>query len=106
MRIHLRITEKRRLATAAAAITQRIVILSRPLVFLPILPFKKGSTVVAIVVGIGVDGRKVRAISCISVCSLRPRQGRRAYFNPTDMPQAITGKGLKRLCNGRNDSGF
>lgn len=69
MRIHLRITEKRRLATAAAAITQRIVILSRPLVFLPILPFKKGSTVVAIVVGIGVDGRKVRAISCISVCS-------------------------------------
>lgn len=75
MRVHVRITENRRLATAAAAIKQRIVILNKPLVFLPVLPFKKGSAVVAIVVGVSVDGREGWSLSCISVCSLRPRQG-------------------------------
>ena len=51
------------------------MILNNPLVFLPVLPFKKGSAVVAIVVGIGVGGRAMLEISCISVSSLRPRQG-------------------------------
>jgi hypothetical protein len=58
MEEHVRITEKRRLATAAAAIKQRMVILSRPLVFLPILPLRKGSIVVAIVAGVGIDGEE------------------------------------------------
>lgn len=39
-----RITEKSRLATAAAAIVRRIMILSKPLVLLLELPCRKGST--------------------------------------------------------------
>jgi hypothetical protein len=44
---YLRITEKRRLATAAAAIKERIVNRRSPLVFLPVLPLKKGSDIVS-----------------------------------------------------------
>lgn len=43
-------TEKSRLATAAAAIKLKIVNRSKPLVFLPVLPLKKGSNVESIVV--------------------------------------------------------
>ena len=39
----LRMTEKSRLATAAPAIVQRMISRSRPLVFRPESPFKKGS---------------------------------------------------------------
>lgn len=39
----LRITLNKRLATAAAAIVHRMINRSRPLVFRPVLPFKKGS---------------------------------------------------------------
>jgi hypothetical protein len=49
---YVRITEKRRLATAAAAIRQRIVNRNRPLVFLPVLPAKKGSGVVAAIIAV------------------------------------------------------
>ena len=43
VREDLRITLKRRLATAAAAIVQRMISRRRPLVFRPVSPFKKGS---------------------------------------------------------------
>jgi len=43
--INIRITEKRRLETAAPAIRHRMVSRRRPRVFLPVLPLKKGSTV-------------------------------------------------------------
>ena len=39
----LRITLNKRLATAAAAIVQRMINRRRPLVFRPVSPFKKGS---------------------------------------------------------------
>jgi hypothetical protein len=42
-------TEKSRLAIAAAAMRHRIVNRRRPLVFLPVIPRKNGSAVVAIV---------------------------------------------------------
>jgi hypothetical protein len=66
--VYVRITENRRLATAAAAITQRIVILSKPLVFLPVLPVKKGSTVVAIVIGVSVEGGKWLENVILHIC--------------------------------------
>jgi hypothetical protein len=47
---NVRITEKRRLATAAAAINERIVNRRSPLVFLPVLPLKKGSDIVSDIV--------------------------------------------------------
>ena len=50
--VDIRITENRRLATAAAAIKQRIVIRKSPLVFLPVLPWKKGSVTVAVIVAV------------------------------------------------------
>jgi len=46
----IRITENRRLAIAAAAIRQRITNLRRPLEFFPVLPLKKGSAVVTVIV--------------------------------------------------------
>ena len=49
----IRITENSRLATAAAAIKHRIVNRRSPRVFLPVLPLKKGSSVVADIVGVG-----------------------------------------------------
>ncbi len=48
---NVRITEKRRLATAAAAIKQRMVNRRSPLVFLPVLPLKKGSDIDSAIVG-------------------------------------------------------
>jgi hypothetical protein len=48
---HLRMTENSRLAIAAAAIKQRIVKRSTPLVFLPVLPLKKGSSFMSDIVG-------------------------------------------------------
>lgn len=48
---YVRITEKRRDAIAAAAIVQRIVSRSRPLVFLPVLPLKKGSVLATVIFG-------------------------------------------------------
>lgn len=46
----VRITEKRRDATAAAAIVQRIVNLRIPLVFLAVLPLKAASVIAAVIV--------------------------------------------------------
>jgi hypothetical protein len=50
--VYVRITEKRRLATAAAAIKQRIVNRKRPLEFLPVALFMKGSKIVLVIVGV------------------------------------------------------
>lgn len=82
LRDHLRITEKRRLATAAAAIKQRIVSLSKPLVFLPVLPFRKGSTVVAIVVGVGLDGKWKLGVILYICLFAEAASGERSYINP------------------------
>jgi hypothetical protein len=49
---YIRITENSRLATAAAAIVQRIINRRRPLVFLPVLPSKEGSVDVAVIVAV------------------------------------------------------
>jgi hypothetical protein len=48
----VRITENSRLATAAAAIVQRIINRRRPLVFLPVLPSKEGLVDVAVIVAV------------------------------------------------------
>ena len=42
----VRITLKRRLAMAAAAMVHRMTMRRRPRVFLPVFPFRKGSTAV------------------------------------------------------------
>jgi hypothetical protein len=47
--VYVLITENNLLAIAAAAIVQRMTNRRRPLVFLPLLPSKKGSIDVAIV---------------------------------------------------------
>lgn len=52
--VDIRITEKRRLETAAPAIKHKMVNRSSPRVFLPVLPLKKGSTVASIAMA-GVD---------------------------------------------------
>jgi len=54
---HLRITENRRLAIAAAAIVHKITNRRRPLVFLPVFPSKRGSTVVAVMVAVSLKKR-------------------------------------------------
>lgn len=56
--VNIRITEKRRLETAAPAIKHRIVNRSRPRVFLPVLPLKKGSIVGSMAMA-GVDGLEI-----------------------------------------------
>ena len=47
---NVRMTENKRLATAAAAIKQRMVNRRSPLEFFPVLPTKKGSAVFALIV--------------------------------------------------------
>ena len=49
---NVRITENSRLETAAAAIVQRMTSRSSPLVFLPVLPFNKGSSVAAVMMAV------------------------------------------------------
>jgi hypothetical protein len=56
---YIRITEKRRLATAAAAIKQRMVIRRSPLVVLPVFPLKRGSVKESVMVA--VDEEKLSA---------------------------------------------
>lgn len=65
----VRITENRRLATAAPAIKQRIVNRRSPLEFLPVLPLKKGSAVLALIVVVDVSQLSTRAgyLFCKSV---------------------------------------
>ena len=58
--IYVRITEKSRLATAAAAIKHKIVIRKSPLAFLPVLPWKKGSATVAVIVAVNEGKVEVR----------------------------------------------
>lgn len=48
----LRMTLNKRLATAAAAIVHRMINRSRPRVFRPVSPFKKGSNAAAVIVGV------------------------------------------------------
>jgi hypothetical protein len=62
---YVRITEKSRLATAAAAIKHRIVIRRSPLVFLPVLPWKKGSATVAVIVVVN-EGKFV--VGSLDIC--------------------------------------
>ena len=52
-------TLKSRLATAAAAMVKRMTSRSSPRVFLPVSPFKKGSTEVG-GIATGVNGKKGR----------------------------------------------
>lgn len=86
--VYIRITENRRLATAAAAIKHRIVIRNTPRVFLPVLPLKKGSDAVAVVI-VAVDEEKKVVGSWISVnfwsLTRRPAGVRAKLF----LPQAV-----------------
>jgi hypothetical protein len=60
-------TEKSRLATAAAAIVQRMIILNKLLVFLPVLPWRKGSREEAVMAMTSAGFGKDRCISLRSI---------------------------------------
>ena len=65
----IRITEKRRLDTAAPAIKHKMVRRRRPRVFLPVLPLNKGSTAGSMAGGV-VDQKMLLAVQCRQICWL------------------------------------